>query len=144
MEFYFPTSGKVTYNIIYEWGEYIITTEGKPNAIVHEDSKPYLGYITFRPMLSKSFPDQKQSFYLITPTGEVWENKAGQSIPEFSKRQEVTKEKTKFSTTTKTLEIESTSEAIINHFRANPGQWSIIGKLKCYGGKTHLKLASSI
>lgn len=141
MEFYYPTTGKVTYNIIFDWGEYIITTENKLNADVHTDSKPYLGYITFRPMVSKSFPEQKQSFYLITPEGEVWENKAGSGIPESGKRQEVTKKKTDFGTTTRTLEIESISEAIIDHFRANPGQWSKLGQLECKGSKTRLKLA---
>jgi hypothetical protein len=140
MEFYYPTTGKVTYNIVYDWGEYIITTEDKLNTDVHVDSKPYLGYITFRPMVSGSFPDQKEPFYLITPGGDVWENKTGHGIPERGNRQEITKKKTDSGTSTQTLTFESVSEPIIDHFKTNPGQWIKLGKLEVYGKKTRLKL----
>lgn len=141
MEFYYPTTGKVTYNIVYDWGEYIITTEDKLDADVHTDSKPYLGYITFRPMISKSYPEQKESFYVITPEGDVWENKTGHGILERGNRQEITTKKTEHGTSTKTLTFESVSEPIIDHFKAQPGQWKKLGILERHGNKTRLKLS---
>ena len=144
MEFYYPTTGKITYNIIFDWGEYIITTEDKPNADVHTNSKPYLGYITFRPEVAK--PKLKPSlnqpipFYVITPGGEVWENVTGHGIAVASKRQEVTKERSAHGISTKTLTIESGSEAIIDHFKAHPEKWTPYGRLERRGAKVRLKL----
>ncbi|WP_455393132.1 hypothetical protein [[Eubacterium] cellulosolvens] len=142
MEFYYPAPSKITYHITFDWGEYIITTEDNQNAEVHADSKPYLGYITFRPKLSKQSTEEKQPFYLVTPNGDVWENTNGKGIPEVSKRQEVTQEKTANSTTTKTLTIQSVSEPIIDHFKSYPEQWTRYGKLECRGNRTRLKLES--
>jgi hypothetical protein len=140
MEFYYPSTGKIRYEIIFDWGEYIITTEDKADADVHMDSKPYLSYITFRPEVAKQWSKQSPSFYIITPEGEVWENVNGQGIPEVSTRQEVTKERTTHGVTTKTLTIQSTSEPIIDHFRAHPEQWIEYGKLEHRAGKTRLRL----
>lgn len=140
MEFYYPGKSKVTYNIIFDWGEYIITTEDKQDANVHEDSRPYLGYITFRPKVDEQSSQQKQSFYVITPEGEVWVNTTGQGISEVAIRQEITEERTKHGITTKTLTIQSISEPIIDHFKAHPEQWTRFGKLQYHGDKTRLKL----
>ena len=140
MEFYYPTTGKIRYEIIFDWGEYIITTEDKADADVGADSKPYLGYITFRPEMAKESEETKQPFYLITPDGEVWENKSGHSIPKTSERIEVTKKKTEFGTSTQTLTFRSVSEPIIDHFKAHPEQWNRYGTLHRKGNKTRLEL----
>jgi hypothetical protein len=143
MEFYYPSKSKVTYNIIFDWGEYIITTEDKETASVHEDSKPYLGYITMRPEVVKQSPDFSPSIYLITPDGEVWENTKGHDISERKSRQEISKEKTKHGVTTKKLTIQSMSEPVIDHYRTNPEKWTRYGKLEIIGNKTKLKLYES-
>jgi hypothetical protein len=143
MQFYYPSKSKVTYNIIFDWGEYIITTEDKMTASVHEDSKPYLGYITMRPQMTKQSPDINPSFYLITPNGEVWENTTGKDIPDYNDRQEITKEKTKYGVTTKTLTFQSVSEPIIDHFKTHPEKWNQYGKLEIVGDKTKLILNES-
>jgi hypothetical protein len=143
MEFYYPSKSKVTYNIIFDWGEYIITTENKENASVHEDSKPYLGYITMRPEVTKQSPDLKPSIYLITPQGEVWENKMVHDIPKRNHRQEITTKKSEHGTTTQTITIQSVSEPVIDHFKAHPEKWRRYGKLEIIGNKTKLKLIES-
>jgi len=140
MEFYYPTTGKIRYEIIFDWGKYIIITEDKLDADVHDDSKPYLGYITFRPEEATKSSKQEQPYYLITPNGEVWKNATGHGISEFSDRQEVSKERTKYGIITQTLTIRSDSEPIIDHFKAHPEQWNRYGKLECLGDKTKLKL----
>ena len=140
MGLYYPSTGKMTYFITFDWGEYIVTTEEKQNVDVHADSKPYLGYITFRPEVSKQSSKEPPQFYLITPAGEVWGNATGQGIPEVSERKEVTKEKKEFSTSTTTLNIQSVSEPIIDHFKSHSDQWTRYGILEHHGNKTRLKL----
>ena len=141
MEFYYPSTGKITYNIVFDWGEYIITTENVQTSDVHDDSKPYLGYITFRPEVAKKSSEPNQPFYLITPEGEVWENVSGRDIPKISERTEITKKKTAIGTSTQTLTFRSGSEPIINHFRTHPEQWRRYGKLHRNGNKTRLELS---
>jgi hypothetical protein len=138
MEFYYPTSGKMTYFIKFDWGEYIITTEDKEGTEVHEDSKPYLGYITFRPEIEKQSPKEQPGYYVITPEGIVWENLTGQGIPKTSQRQEVTSKKTGHGTSTQTITIQSVSEPLIDHFKKHPEQWRHYGILERQGNKTRL------
>jgi hypothetical protein len=82
--------------------------------------------------------DEYPSFYLITPVGDVWENKTGAGIAETSNRQEITKTKSEFGTSTQTLTIRSGSEPIIDHFKSHPDKWSRFGKLERQGNKTRL------
>lgn len=140
MEFYYPTSGKMTYFIKFDWGEYIITTEDKKGTEVHEDSKPYLGYITFRPEITHQPSKEPPYYYVITPEGVVWENVNDQGIQKSSERQEVTRKMTEHGTSTHTITIQSVSEPIIDHFRAYPEQWRLYGKLERQGKKTRLNI----
>ena len=140
LEFYYPTTGQITYNIVYKWGEYIITTHDKLNTKVHEDSKPYLGYITHRPIVTKPDPNNKPKTYLITPQGAVWEHTGTTEIPERNHRVEETVEKHEHSTSTKTLTIESVSEPVIDHFLVNKAEWHQLGQLEVKGDKTKLIL----
>jgi hypothetical protein len=138
MEFYYPTSGKMTYFIKFDWGEYIVTTEDKNGTEVHVDSKPYLGYITFRPKITKQPSKEPPGYYVITPEGIVWENLTGQGIPKTSERQEITMNKTEYGTSTQTITVQSVSEPLIDHFKAHPEQWRRYGKLDNQGNKTRL------
>jgi hypothetical protein len=138
MEFYYPTSGKMTYFIKFDWGEYIITTEDKKGTEVHEDSKSYLGYITFRPEITRQPSEGAPGYYVITPEGIVWENITGQGIPKTSERQEISTKKTEHGTSTQTNTIQSVSEPLIDHFKEYPEQWRRYGKLDIQGKKTHL------
>ena len=141
MEFYYPatSTSKVTYNIIFDWGEYIITTEANLNAEVHKDSKPYLGYITMRPEIAGTAPGTHPQIYLITPDGVVWENTTGENIPAISKREEVIEKKSEFGISKLTNTIQSYSEPVIDHFLANPEKWTLFGNLEICKGKTKLK-----
>ncbi len=143
MRFYYPTSGQVRYEILFDWGMYTITTEAKPEKEVSEESRPYSGYITMRPTVAESSSEDNLPVYLITPEGQVWKNGAKESIPEMSTRQEITQEKSESSTTTHTLTIQSISEPVIDHFRDNAGQWTLYGTLETKGSKSSLKLIES-
>ncbi len=63
IEFYYPASGQYTYKIVFDWGEYIITTEMPGGEEVHAESKKYLGYITRRPTIAE-LPMEKNCQYI--------------------------------------------------------------------------------
>jgi hypothetical protein len=130
MEFYFPTSGQYTYNIAFDWGEYIITTGATGEEELHPDSEPYRGYITMRPIISDSTLVQNLPTYLITPKGVVWQNFNTAGIPASSHREEITVEKSGSTTSTSTVTIESVSEPVIDNFQENKQNWEKYGKLE--------------
>lgn len=139
MELYYPTSGPFTYEIMFDWSQYTITTEAKLEEEVHDDSRPYRGHITMRPAVVASHPEIHPPMYLITPQGEVWKNDALDSVPEIKTRQEVTERKSDHGTTVQTLTIQSVSEPVIDHFGENPSQWTRYGTIERSGSKSHLK-----
>ncbi len=138
MEFYYPSTGQFVYHVTFDWGEYTITTEAKLGETVHQDSKPYVGYITLRPKVVKPTSDINPAIYLITPTGEVWKTSDSDKIPKLKEREEVTEEKSNNMTTINTLTIQSVSEPVIDHFRAHPQSWARFGKLINQGKKVKL------
>jgi hypothetical protein len=138
MEFYYPSTGKITYSIIFPWGEYIITTEAKLDSAVHGDSKPYLGYITLRPIIKKSVPNLETPFFIITPRGDVWKNRTGQGIDDVKERQEIIIKKTEHSTQKTTTTIQSVSEPLIDDFKEHPERWKRYGKLDINKGDAKL------
>ena len=139
MEFYYPTTGQFTYNVAFDWGNYIITTENALTTQVHNDSKPYLGFITLRPVVKDSGSSEKPMVYLITPRGEVWENSARSNIPQENTRVEETVEKTAHGKSTMSVTYTSVSEPVIDHFRTQPNEWTKLGQLEIKGKKTKFK-----
>ncbi len=139
MEFYYPSTNQATYTIRFPWGNYTITTENPLSSEVHEDSKPYLGFITFRPTITTPSNHIKPSLFLITSEGEVWENHTGQKIPNEKERKEIIEKKHESGITTTTRSICSVSEPVIDHFRTNKEQWTKYGILEVIKGKTRLK-----
>ncbi len=138
MEFYYPSTSKATYEVLFPWGVYIITTEDPLASKVHEDSRPYLGYITFRPMVSTPSDQIQPSFFLISPDGIVWEHPLDQEIPNEKQRKEIIEKERETSITTTTTTITSVSEPVIDHFRSNKHQWTRYGNLEIVKGKTRL------
>ena len=136
MEFYYPTSGEYTYNIVFDWGEYEIFTGAKMDEDVHPESEPFKGFITFRPFVTDAALTADIPVYLITPDGEVWKTMQGSSIAENNARQEVTEEKTDFGTSTQTRTINSTSEPVIISFKNDKGIWEKYGTLTVDAGKS--------
>jgi hypothetical protein len=119
---------------------YIITTEDPLASEVHEDSRPYLGFITFRPMVSTPTSQIQPSLFLITPDGTVWEHPLDQNIPNEKQRTEVIKKEHDTGITTTSMTITSISEPVIDHFKTNKHQWNRYGSLKILKGKTRLTL----
>ena len=140
MVFYYPSTNQATYTIVFPWGNYTITTEDSLSVEVHEDSKPYLGFITLRPTIATPSNHVKPSLFLITPEGEVWEKSTGQGIPNEKERKEIIEKKHESGITTTTRTICSVSEPVIDHFRTNKEQWTKYGILELIKGKTRLKI----
>ena len=129
MEFYYPTSGEFTYNIIFEWGEYEIFTGAKMNEDLHPDSEPFKGFITFRPIVTDiSFTEPVPAF-IITPEGKIWKSIQLDSIPESITRKEIIEKKTDYGTSTQTRTITSSSEPMILSFKNNKDIWVKYGNL---------------
>jgi hypothetical protein len=133
MEFYYPTSGEFTYNIVFEWGEYEIFTGAKMDAEMHPDSEPFKGFITFRPMVTNSEKAGIVFAYLVSPEGDVWKTAQFDSIPKSTIRKEVIEEKTEYGTSTQTRTIDSSSEPMILSFKNKKEIWEKYGKLTAEG-----------
>jgi len=140
MEFYYPSTSKATYEILFPWGTYIVTTEDTLTSEVHIDSRPYLGYITFRPMVSTPTSQIQPSLFLITPDGIVWEHPFDQKIEKEKQRTELIKKEHDAGITTTSMTIISISEPVIDHFKTNKHQWTRYGNLEIIKGKTRLTL----
>jgi hypothetical protein len=140
MEFYYPSTSKATYEILFPWGTYVVTTEDPLTSEVHKDSRPYLGYITFRPIVSVPSKELQPSLFLITPDGTVWEHPFDQKIEKEKQRTEVIKKEHEAGITTTSMTITSISEPVIDHFKTNNDQWNRYGNLEIIKGKTRLTL----
>ncbi len=140
LAFYYPASGKFSYDIIFDWGKYIIITEDKLDAKMHKDSEKYRGYITMRPEVTKPDPELKPLIYLVTPKGAVWTIRPTTAIAKVRTRKEVTVTRRRSSTSTQTTTINSPSEPVIDYFLANRKKWSAYGQLTRSGDETELKL----
>lgn len=139
LEFYYPSSGSFYYQIVFEWGDYVIDTGAIPDEVVHPDSEKYKGYITARTSLSTTPDGEELKSYLVTPSGEVWTTTA-RDIPERSEREEVTEEKTQYGTSTSTTTINSSLEPLVDDFLISKSGWKKYGILKSSGGKSTLVL----
>jgi hypothetical protein len=138
LEFYYPTTGDYFYDIVFGWGNYLITTHHKLDEQVHPDSEPFRGYITFRPSADKDETGQPPMIYLVTPDGEVWMHANDGTIPAKSERDEVVREGSSTTTTT----IRSESEPVILDFKKDPQNWQRYGKLLRDGDKSRLERVS--
>jgi len=138
IEFYYPTSGEFTYNIVFEWGEYEIFTGAKMEDELHSDSEPFKGFITFRPMVTDASFKETVPAYLITPEGVVWKTTQLDSIPESTTRKEVIEKKTEYGTSTQTRTINSYSEPLILSFKNNSKIWEKYGTLTVEGDQSSL------
>lgn len=125
LAFYYPTTGDFFYQIIFDWGEYLIITHAKPDEQVHPDSEPYRGYITFRPSADVDEKGQPLFIYLVTPRGDVWRHANDGSIPETIVREEIVTEGSMTTTTT----IDSPSEPVIQDYLHNPQNWQRYAQL---------------
>lgn len=134
MKLYYPSTTGSYYSIVFDWGSYEIITSDPVGTKVHEDSKPYLGYITMRPDVKGPTGDFKPAIYLITPEGVVWSAEASTAIAKEKERKEVTVTKTDFGSSTSTSTINAANEPIIDHFKANAAAWKKYGTLKSTGG----------
>lgn len=141
LAFYYPATTDATYDIIFDWGQYIITTEKPLGTKVHKDSERYRGYITMRPDVTKPNPELKPVIYLVTPMGAVWTIPPTPDIAATRKRKEVTVTRRPGTTSTRTVTINSPSEPVIDHFVANKARWRKYGTLTRSGDKTRLTLA---
>lgn len=137
LEFYYPSTGDFFYQIVFDWGEYLIMTHAKVDEEVHPDSEPYRGYITFRPSTATDDKGQPVMIYLVTPDGDVWMHPNDGSITESTTREEVVEEGSMTTTTT----IESPSEPIIQDYSRNPQNWKRYAKLIAKGEKYDLEYA---
>ena len=140
LAFYYPASGKFSYDIIFDWGKYIIITEDKLDAEVHRDSEKFLGYITMRPEVATPDPELKPLIYLVTPKGAVWTIPPTTAIAKVSNRKEVTVTRRRSSVSTQTTTINSPSEPVIDYFLTNRKKWSAYGQLTRSGDDTELEL----
>ena len=128
IEFYYPTTGEYTYEIVFDWGLYVITTSHKPDEQVHPDSEPYKGYIVMRPSPKES--SQKEfPLYLITPEGSVWTHAISDAIAETKTREEVVTEKSGSVTSTSITTINSPLEPVVDHFLSHKEEWKDHGRL---------------
>ena len=138
MEFYYPTSGEFTYNIVFDWGEYVIFTGAKMEEELHPDSEPFKGFITFRPIVTDASFTETVPAYIITPEGEVWKTTQLGLIPEATTREEVIEKKTEYGTSTQTRTITSYSEPLILSFKNNKEIWNRYGTLTLEGDHSSL------
>ena len=139
MEFYYPASTESYYDIVFDWGSYLIYTHDRPGAEVHADSAKYLGYITLRPEVATPAEGLDPQVYLIAPDGEVWSIERSVDIAKRSERQEVTVERLQGSTSTMTRTINSTSEPVIDHFLVDQSAWNRYGTMVADGDSYKLE-----
>jgi hypothetical protein len=137
MEFYYPTGGvnqETTYEIMHDWGTYVITTGAGPNAKLSTEREPYRGYITIRAIKADSTSQENFPSYLITPSGEAWTCEAICSdVPQTKEREEITTEESEYGVVTSSTFISSSLEPIVDHFKSTPGAWKRYGKLETNG-----------
>jgi hypothetical protein len=138
LEFYYPTTGEYTYDIVFNWGSYVVTTSHKPDEEVHPDSEPYKGYIVMRPSPKESSENQFP-IYLITPEGSVWTHPVSDAIAKTKTREEVLTEEGGSVTSTSTATIISPLEPVVDHFLSNKGEWKEYGRLEKDGDGFKLK-----
>jgi len=136
IEFYYPTSGEFTYNIVFDWGEYEIYTGAKMAEELHPDSEPFKGFITYRPIITDGSLTETIPAYVVTPEGEVWKTTQFDSIPEPAAREEVIEKKTDYGTSTQTRTITSSSEPLILSFKNNKEIWEKYGTLTVEGNQS--------
>ena len=138
VEFYYPTTGEYSYDIVFDWGSYVVTTSHKPDEQVHPDSEPYKGYIVMRPS-PKERSQNQFPIYLIAPEGSVWTHPVSDDIPETKTREEVVTEKSGSVTSTSTTTINSPLEPVVDHFLSNKSEWKDYGRLVKDGDGYKLK-----
>jgi hypothetical protein len=138
--FYYPATTDGIYDIVFDWGVLQITCELPVTAEAHEDSGPYLGFVTLRPKAKAgmSLPDGIRTT-LIEADGSVWQLPDTSDVAESSTREEVVVEKEGGVTSTTTTTIESVSEPVIDHFRTQPEAWLRYGTLTASGGESRLE-----
>lgn len=136
IEFYYPTTGQYTYEIMFDWGSYVIVTGANADEELHTDSQPYRGYTAMRPQPNPGGEKSNFSIYLITPEGDVVIITSGGEIPELKSRDEVTVEKTEYGTSTQTVTIQSPLEPVVDHFLAHRDQWRAYGKVESVSGRS--------
>ncbi len=136
IEFYYPTTAAAYYDIVFEWGNYGITTGEPLEAEVHPDSERYRGYIGMRPAPLTNADGTPLATYLITPDGKVWMCYESEvEIAPHNKRDEVVQEGNATSTTI----IQSPLEPLVDHFSAYPEKWKAFGNLVASGKKYKLR-----
>ncbi len=140
LEFYYPPTGRFFYDIIFDWGKYVILTGDKLDTKGHKDSEKYLGYITMRPEVTKPNPELKPLIYLVTPKGAVWTIAPTTAIAKTSSRKEITVTRRRSSVSTQTTTINSPSEPVIDYFLTNRKKWSAYGQLTRSGDGSDLEL----
>lgn len=143
LTFYYPTTGRVYYQMAYDWGDYLIETGPSADEELHPDSEPYRGFVTMRPAAGAAPPDPAFAMYLATPEGEVWRADTGTDIAETSQREEVTVETTDNATATTTMTVQSYAEPVIDDFLANPDRWTRYGTLTVDGEETSFEAAEA-
>jgi len=141
MEFYYPSTGDYTYEVVFDWGVYAIKTEAAMAQTVHRDSESYRSYIVMRPRPKAGSVEQGLAIYLINPKGEVWKT-TDVGIAASRQREEVEVTKDEGGTATMTRTIQSISEPVIDHFLDNAKRWQRYGTLEPGNGqKSTLVLA---
>lgn len=140
IEFYYPSGGIFTYEIVFNWGIYLIATGADKDDKLHQDSEPYRGYITIRPFFYNSEDALSMPIYLVTPGGDVWITRNGAEIPENKYREEITEKESEAGTMISTVSLTSPLEPIVDHFFSNRGVWEKYGTLIAENGKYSLKL----
>jgi len=138
IEFYYPTTGEFTYEILFDWGTYVITTGAGMDEELHPDSEPYKGYIVMRPSPKDESTAGAHLTYLITPDATVWTNGTA-DIADVNTREEVVTEKTEYGTSTQTTTIQSPLEPVVDHFKANKEAWTQYGVLEPAGAGYRLR-----
>lgn len=136
--FYYPTTGEVFYDIVFDWGSYVIDTGASMDAQLHADSEPYKGYISMRPFVDGVAPEESLPIYLVTPGGEVWITDA-EDIAKTSSREEVEVDGSDTMTTT----INSSLEPIVDHFKTSKNAWKKYGDLTKSGDSYSLTKATA-
>ncbi|MBN2424595.1 MAG: hypothetical protein JXR46_16980 [Calditrichaceae bacterium] len=140
IEFYYPSTGIFTYEIVFDWGIYLIATGADSDDKLHMDSELYRGYITIRPFFYNPENTLSMPIYLVTPAGEVWITKNGKEIPENKYREEITEKESESGTMISTVSLTSPLEPIVDHFFSNRELWEKYGALIADNGKYSLKL----
>ena len=137
LEFYFPATTAASYNVVHDWGEYLIIAGAGPEEVLHPDSEPYRGFVIMRPLVTANRTvTPTPPIYCVTPDGEVWITTDTAAIPAVKTREEVADQGDGMTVTTT---IESQAEPVIDSFRENRAIWTRVGRLEVGGGSTSFK-----